>query len=647
MRGGARRPEAAILAACIAFPATAWAQSSPVALPDIVVTASRGPQSLGQTASAITVVGERELSTTNPTSVVDALRSVPGLDITETGGPGGTSSVRLRGANPGQTLVMIDGIRVNDPGAASGDFDFSMLDTGAIQRIEVLRGPQSALYGSDAIGGVVNIITRSGGGDPQFNVRTEAGRYGTLATSGSFTGGFGPWSYAFSGTRQQSDGFSRYGYRIPAIEARFPTLEDDGFRRLGGTARVGYDAGEGVRFEVGALSTWTRAQYDQASGAFPDTPSIAERLLQQAWARGSVDTLGGALTHSLQVFANQTDRLFNDVTYRTNILPQNTTSTFSSFIGDRLGTEYQGNLRLGPFGTLIYGGRIERETADTSSFTILPTPLPPSQGVQAAQETRSVFALWQETLGERLVTSLGGRVDDVVDVDRFSTWRATAAYLIPETGSKLRVSAGTGGKAPTLFQLYAPTFGNPNLQSEESFGWDGGIDQSFLNGRITFSATGFYNRFVNLIDFDITAMRYFNTARAATSGIELAAEAELWPGWARLKAAYTYMHAKDLETNLDLQRRPAHVGRVALAITPSSQWLIEPRLLYVSSRFNNANEVGFIEPYLRLDLYTEYRIDSRWRAFARLENATDTHYQEALNYGTTGRALYAGFNVTW
>jgi vitamin B12 transporter len=646
MRSDAGTRAAAILAAAVAFPAAAVAQSS-VTLPDIVVTASRGPQSIEQTGSAITVVGERELTTTNPASVVDALRVVPGLDISEAGGPGGTSSVRLRGANAGQTLVMIDGIRVNDPDAASGDFDFSMLDTGAIERIEVLRGPQSALYGSDAIGGVVNIITKSGGGDPRFNVRSEAGRYGTLNTNGSLTGGFGPWSYVLSGSRQQSEGFSRYGYRIPAIEQRFPTLEQDGFHRLGGYGKAAYDAGEGVRFEMGALSTWTRAQYDQATGVFPDTPSVVDRLLQQVWARGAVDTLGGALTHNLQVFANRTDRLFNDVTYRTNILPANTTSAFSTFTGDRMGAEYQGNLRLGPAGTLIYGGKYEHETADSFQYRVLPTPLAPTPTLVGDQETRSVFALWQLPIGERLLTSLGGRVDDVLGVDRFATWRATGAYLIPETGTKLRASAGTGGKAPTLFQLFAPTFGNPDLQSEESFGWDGGIDQNVLNGRLTFSVTGFYNRLQNLIEFDQTAMHYFNVASAATSGIEAVAEAQLWPSWLRLKTTYTYLHAKDLATNLDLQRRPAHLGSVALAITPTAQWLIQPRLVYVSSRFNNAGEINPLEAYLRLDLYTDYRINANWRAYARLENLTDTRYQEILNFGTTGRALYAGFNVTW
>jgi vitamin B12 transporter len=142
-------------------------------------------------------------------------------------------------------------------------------------------------------------------------------------------------------------------------------------------------------------------------------------------------------------------------------------------------------------------------------------------------------------------------------------------------------------------------------------------------------------------------MRYFNVARAATSGLEVAADAELLPGLARLKAAYTYLQAHDAVTGLRLQRRPEHAGRVALSLTPLAHWLIEPRVYAFSERFSSANQVGRLAPYARLDVYTEYALNPTWRAFARVENITNTRYQEVLNFGTTGRALYGGFNATW
>ena len=618
---------------------------------EVVVTPDRTPEPLSRIGSDISVVNNETLATSNPGSLVDALRTVPGLDITESGGPGATTNVRLRGANTGQTLVMIDGIRVNDPTAASGDFDFAMFAPSSIERIEVLKGPQSALYGSDAIGGVVNIITKKGSGPAQFNVRTEAGSYGTAVTNGSVTGSSGPWSYAFTGGGQHSNGFSRFGYRIPALEAKYGPLENDGFDRLGGSARIGYDAGEGVRLESGVLSSFTRSAYDAATGAFPDTPSTATRLLQQVWGRASFDTLDGILTHSFNVFETHIDRSFNDVSYKINKLPQNTTSVISDFIGNSVGAEYQGNLKMGPLGSLIFGSRTQHETANTYATNLLPIPGPRTPQLTGTQDTNSVFALWQLPIGERLNISLGGRVDDVVDVARFETWRATAAYMIAETGTKLRTSAGTGAKAPTLYQLYAPIFGNSSLSPEQSFGYDAGIDQTLFNGRLTLSVTGFANSFSNLIEFSIDAANplghYVNVTRAETSGIEFGSDLVLVPGFLKLKTAYTHLHAVDLRTNLTLQRRPADVARFALTITPTDRWLIEPRVLAVSKRYSGANETNLLAPYTRVDLYTEYKIDPVWKVFARGENILNEHYQEVLNFGTTGPAVYAGVNAAW
>lgn len=651
------RNVAAGTAACLALSpicGDANAQSRLEQLPDIVVTAGRAPEPVGSTGSAISVISGETLTTSNPASLTDALRSVPGLMVTQAGGPAGTTGVMLRGANTGQTLVLIDGIRVNDPSGAAGDFNFALVAPGTVDRVEVLRGPQSALYGSDAMGGVINIITKKGNGPAQYSIRTEGGSYGTASTTASMSGSSGPWTYAVTGSGQHTNGFSSYGYRIPAIEAKYPNLEKDGMDRIGGSARVGYDAGEGFRFDAGVMSTFTRGAYDASFGATPDTPSNSNQLQQQIWAKATVDSLGGMLTQSITTFATQIDRTFNDYSsYGINVLPANSFATSTDFRGNSFGAEYQGDLKMGAAGSLIYGARTQHDTAESFGATILPVPTPRISTLNATKDTNSVFALWKLPIGERLSVTMGGRVDDVVDVATFATWRTTAAYNIVETGTKLRASAGTGAKAPTLYQLYEPNYGNSSLKPEESFGYDAGIDQSLFNGRVTLSLTGFYNKFSNLIDFtfDPTPTQpfghYINVARAETSGLEVGADVDVMPGTLRLKTAYTWLQAKDLSTGLTLARRPEHLARIALAITPTDRWLIEPRILMVSKRFSSAGELNPLAAYTRVDLYTEYKIDNNWKVFARGENIFNERYQEVLNYGTTGPAVYGGFHATW
>lgn len=633
----------------VPFMATAMAQNSPapVAVPVVVITADRSETDIQRVGSAISVVTGEQIAKRNATSLVEVLRDVPGVDITETGGPGATTAVRIRGATAGQTLVLIDGIRVNDPSGANGEFDFSNLVPAAIERIEVLRGPQSALYGSDAIGGVINIITKRGSETPEAAFQVEGGRYGTVSGSGAYSGAIGPWSYAISGGAQRSDGFSRFGARNPRLEAQFGPLERDGFDRFGGYARFGYDAKQGLRFDLGVLSTTLNSAFDSAFGQFPDTPSSARQRLHQVYGRAELDSFDGVLTQSLTGYANRTDRAFNSVDFFNTGTGRGTSFNVSRFTGDRFGIEYQARLKLAQFGSLIAGAKNEREESTGSSQDFLPFAGDLIRSQPGGQTTNAVFGLWQIPVGDRLNLSIGGRNDDVSGVRAFATWRATAAYFISESGTKLRASAGTGAKAPSLFERLDPTFGNPLLRPETSFAFDGGIDQSLFDGRLNLSVTGFSNNFDNLIDFDFNTFRYFNIARARSDGVELDVDAEIINRFLRVKAAYTYLSAIDRTTGLTLARRPRDTAKLALVIKPIDELTIEPSLTYISERFSSPGETSRLSPYARLDLHVNYKVDQHWNLYLRGENLTDRRYQEVATYGTTGAAIYAGLKGKW
>jgi vitamin B12 transporter len=614
----------------------------------VVVTANRGPTPIQRAGSAITVVGSEEISRTNPGSLVDVLRSVPGLDISEAGGPGAVSSVRIRGANSGQTLVLLDGIRINDASGPSGEFNFATLMPGLIDRIEVLRGPQSALYGSDAIGGVVNIITKRGRGPLQSFVRVEGGSYGTMSTSTGVSGSSGPWSYALGGGYQQSAGFSRYGYRIGRITSQYGRpLDNDSLQRWSGLGKFGYDPGNGVRFEFGTLTSSTFSQYDSAFGKYPDTPNLGQSRFTQVFAKAIIDQPDNRLAHSLQVYFNRTERTSRDVSYFDVGRTVSTSQSRSDFNSNRAGLEYQGDVRLDSFGKLTFGGRLESEKIETFSKAQQPVAGLRRLTQQSDQTTRSLFALWQLPVGERLDLSLGSRLDDVVDQSTFRTWRATAAFRLPEISTKLRASAGTGGKAPTLFQQFSPLFGNAGLRPEESLGYDAGFDTDLFDNRLRVSVTAFSNRFNDLIDFDTKTNRYINVARAESSGVETTAKAVLIDGWLSARGTYTYMHAKDRLTHLTLARRPEHIGQFGLIITPTTKWTIEPSVTMVSGRFSSTGERDRLAPYARVDVKSEYVLDQTWKIHGRVENITNARYQEVLNYGTTGRAYYGGLTATW
>ena len=637
-----------------------------IVLPEITITADRIEEPVGQTGSSVTIVPSSEIEKLGPKGMSDVLRSVVGVDVVQVGGIGSVTSVRLRGASAGQTLVLIDGVRIGDAASTDGSLDFGNLSAVDVERIEVLRGPQSALYGSDAMGGVINIITRKGTKKPRRSVTVEAGSYGTLSTRATMSGGDDKWTYSLGLNLLHSDGFPQYGYRInrpltlaDGITPLPPLPSSDPVNKGGASARFSYKVNENVTLDFGFTGFGNRLSFDNSFAAIPSdvfsryNSSLA--WIGDGFVRATVET--GALSSKITAFGNVTTRSI----WEAEGCFDAAFSAFnckSNYRGTRAGGEYQGDLNLGPYGGLVFGLRSEHETAATSQA---PNPNDGSfNPISAQQTTNSGFAEYRLKLLSRLDLTVGGRIDAIEGGATFETWRTTAAYHIDETGTKLRATVGTGDKAPTLYQRFSQ-FGATNLNPESSLGWDVGFDQKLFSDRITASATYFDTRYQNLIDFaatpSCTAAQivagggcYYNVGRARNRGVETSLDAWLLPNDLRLKASYTYLDARNVATNVMLLRAPLNKASLSLIYSGIPNLEIEPRVTLVSARLDGDFITGssvVLAPYAKFDVLANYKVNDNLTVFARVENLTDARYEEAYNFGTAGRSYYGGVNYAW
>ncbi len=608
----------------------AWAQEKVIPLSEVVVTATRTKTPRSQLTKAVTVITKEDIKERQLLTVEEALREVPSLNVVRQGSIGSQTSVFLRGANSDQTLVLIDGVRVAT--SITGGFNFADLTTDNIERIEVVRGPQSTLYGSDAIGGVINIITRKGEGKPRHNVTVEGGRHATFRTKLSSTGGFEFGDYSVTASYLDTDGFLDHDdYKNTSVSGNFGiklgadahlslfSRYIDGDKNLPPVLGRGFDPNQEFK-----------SKYYQGGGA------LEQQVLP--W-----------LDYSLGMAVTRTDQKFSDPPD-----PRSPTSfTFSETDGQVLDFNGQVNVRPLPEVTITVGGQWTGQSADFRSRS----SFGPSQFDENVTNG-AFFGQGQLVLFEdRLILVGGGRVDDHSDFGTAVTGQFSGAFLIHETGTKFKGSWGTGFHAPDLADLFFPGFENPDLQPEEVEGFEGGIEQVLWEDRIWLEAVYFDNDFTNLFQFNAATSRVENIAKASTKGVELSATVLPLPGL-RLSANYSLVVTENKETGDHLLRRPHDTVFGQVTYTFLERATASVSVLYVGQRQDQdfstfPPQTVTLESYTKVDLalsvllLKDEGVLNKLQAKVKIDNLFDGDYEEAFGFPAPGLVYLFGLEAAF
>jgi vitamin B12 transporter len=642
---------AVVMSAAALTPA---AEAQVTLLPETVVSASREPLPGTRVGSAVTVLTREYIEARQAVTAADLLREVPGVAVSRTGSAGGQVDVRIRGAESNHTLVLIDGIKVNDPSLGQ-IFDFSQLQAGDIERIEVLRGPQSSIYGSEAIGGVINIVTRTARRGLEANGFFEGGSFRTLA------GGAG----------------LRYGADWIKLAANWNHLQTHGIS----TADRRFGNGESDPFRINALSgkmTITPADFIEFSFAGRASRSLGH--LDNFQDGFTLPCLANGVCIAVDDRSRYTyEQLFGraDMTLR----------FFDGRLTNRTGFSYgwTQNDALGDLSTLATVNKSRRRRIDNQTTVRFATPeiasaehrltflfeherqsvlselyvfgaFPFTNQFERAVNSKSYVGEYALSLWDRLFVTGSLRFDDNDFFQDRTTYRVTGAYVVRRWGTRFHSSVGTGVKNPDLFQLFGQFPGftpNPNLKSELGFGWDVGVEQTFWDRRAVVDVTYFRNRITDRIVIGGGTVRN-DLGITNIQGVEIAARVRPLPGL-ELGGAYTYTDAQDPLGNQPA-RRAKHIGSVFATYT----FLGDRARIHVDARFNGRQrDLVFTNPapfvfvtsstdlsgFVLVNIAASYKIHEGIEIYGRIENVLNQRYQEVFSFGTPGIGAFAGLRV--
>ncbi|MDR2105625.1 MAG: TonB-dependent receptor [Deferribacteraceae bacterium] len=595
-------------------------EEEPFILDEVVVTATVEPAPLSETVSSATVITKEEIQRKNPVTFEELLTSVTDLHIYNTGL--NSTSVGIRGAHSRETLFLIDGIPFTDPSSPTGQASFAAISPLLADHIEVVTGPSSAFYGSGAMGGVINIVTKKDSGS---SVYAQGGSYGAYGAGGIYSG-----RYLTAGaTYYSEDGVS-------LADKKFGNTEKDGYNAKSLFVKHYLDDFNGYHHEISIMQNTSHVEYDGDQidyKNYSDTTYTAARFAVGYKINPYFDP---TITAGTVV----TDRFYYE--YNPWGFPPNYEET--TYDGQSNFVELANKLTFGKIAAVNLGGVYTRNEAATTSI------YPSYAGNTAYAETKEIYLNGVIKPIEGLNIQLGGRFSDVEGFKETYTYTAGASYLIAPIGLTVRAAAGTAFKAPTLDDLYNPNWGNKELKAQNSSSWEVGVIEEIISKKLSVNITYFDTEFKNRIRYDYIST-FYNSDSARTKGVEAGAAANFSIVSANLSYTYTDFEEVNSGVKIKVTRRPENKAKASIAVKPIREFTAALEGVYVSklrdTDFVVTNAPVELSDYTLVSLYLTYEPIESLTLFANAKNLLDKEYANVYGYATKGLDIVGGVKYSW
>lgn len=631
----------------VAVPNVAAAEDYAADQENIIVTATRHEAPLDSISASVTVLDKSAIDRAQDIGVSEILLRTPSISMARNGGYGTSTSLRIRGAESDHTVVVLDGVKLNDPAATGGGYNLAHLMIGDATQIEILRGPQSILWGSQAIGGVVNISSALPQSPWEGSFDIEMGSRDTVNARAAVGGKNGPLRWRIGVQNFTTDGIS-------AIAPEFGGREKDGYRNRSVRGLGELTLSDQVQLDFGGYYGAGRVEIDSTSGDTPEYSLNDEAIAHAGLRFGLAD---GRIKNRITVQYGQTSR--------ENKNPARARQLSWESEGSNKRAEYQGQVTIHHKAMLIVGADYEKSAfRSRSPSASLSTPLP-----AFARGEAKILGFYGQLLVKPvkgLHLDAGVRHDDHNSFGGATLFSAGGRWNLP-SGTSIRASYGEGFKAPSLYQLYSE-YGNLSLNPERSHGWEAGVEQKFFGSALTLSALYFERVSKQQIAYngcngeddadkanplcyvpgDSSTMRwgyYANVERSETKGVEASAALSL--GALSLDANYSRVSAEDRSPDPSefgnwLPRRPRETANVAADYRFDMGLAVGAAIRFAGKSYDNAANTRELAGYELVDLRVDMPLSPKFSVFARAENIFDTDYMTTYRYGTLGRSLYAG-----